>query len=326
MRWGLSALALAFAITACGESSPTDTGAGSGQGQLAVYLKDAPGDADSVWVQVNDVMVTGGGPQVSLLQEPTGLINLIQLRDTAAALAEGQPVDTSRTFTQVRLVLGGAVLLTETGDVYSYGGVEPPNGLESTGDLVCPSCSQSGLKINIPGGVSVEEGQNAALLLDFDVSQSFGHVAGQSGKWIMHPVIQGTVSDQGSVETGQTEGTISGTVALGADITIPMCGGENRTLEAFIPAATTQTLTNDQGDPLRFTGETQESGDFEISVLGADDYALGYESETVFDTEKLVWDASVDPAQVTIDPEGAEATGVAYTVTSVTCEPVSSGA
>ena len=36
------------------------------------------------------------------------------------------------------------------------------------------------------------EGNSNILLVDFDVAQSFGHQAGGSGRWVMHPVVMAT--------------------------------------------------------------------------------------------------------------------------------------
>ena len=323
-RLGLPALVLSVAVAAC-DDTPTDGDMADGQGQMSVYLTDHPGDVDSVWVQVNDVELVGEDVTVSLLEEPTGLINLIQLQDSATALAEGVTVDAG-TYTQVRFILGSGVLQSSDGGVHVFGGAEHPNGMDATGSLLCPSCVQSGIKVRLPGGVEIAEGDDAGLLMDFDVSQSFGHQAGQSGRWVMHPVILGLAADPGAIEGDDAESTISGTVNLATDVTIPTCGGEERTLEEFVPRASATTLTDDEDNPLEFSGETEEDGMFEIEVLGVDTYTLGYQAETTFDAEKLVWTADVDePAsgEVTIDAEGSEVDGVVYTISDVACEPTS---
>ena len=78
---------------------------------------------DIVWVQVDDVVLVGQGAPISLLDEPTDLINLTELVDVAVALVEGVAVEPGL-YTQVRFVLGGAVLLDGDGNVYGYGDVE----------------------------------------------------------------------------------------------------------------------------------------------------------------------------------------------------------
>ncbi len=272
-----------------------------------------------VWVQVNDVVLVGQGAPLSLLDEPTDLINLTELEDVPVALVEGVSVEPGL-YTQVRFVLGGAVLLDDDGGVYGYGDVEAPAGLEITGDLTCPSCSQSGIKVRLPGGVVLAEGDDAGVLMDFDIAQSFGHQAGQSGRWVMHPVILGTVDDAGAIMGGEAEAKITGTVSLGADVVIPMCGGGERGLEDFVPVATSTVLVDDDGNALVFMGETDEDG-FKIEVLGVDTYDLGYEAETDFGAQKLVWEAEVEPDQAVVEANGDEVDGVAYTVTAVSCEP-----
>jgi hypothetical protein len=72
-----------------------------------------------------------------------------------------------------------------------------------TGDLQMPSFAQSGLKVNLPGdAITVEGDDQRILLVDFDVSKSFGHQAGNSGKWVMHPVITATDMTQIPAPTG----------------------------------------------------------------------------------------------------------------------------
>ena len=322
IRWSLPALLVSLMAAGCDDStdSPTNT---TGETRLSVYLTDAPGDVESVWVQIDDIVLVGQGPQVSLLEEPTDVINVTELADAAVALlVAGVPVEPGR-YTQVRFVLGGAVLLDDYGNVYAYGDIELPPHLELTGELTCPSCSQSGIKVKVPGGVELAEADDAGILMDFDVSQSFGHVAGQSGKWVMHPVILGTVADPEAIGAGEGDAEIKGTIALDTDVVIPECAGEVRDLEDFVPLATAATLIDEEGAALVFSGETEEGGEFKIEVLGADSYDLGYEAEVEFGAEKLVWEAEVNPEQAVIETEGGEVNGVAYTVTGVSCAPTS---
>lgn len=319
-RWYL---AFAFALltlvgTAC--DSPTDGDAG--ESTISIFLTDAPGDVDSVWVQVDDVVLAGGDGNVSLLDEPTGLINVTALAESTETLIEGVEIEAGQ-YHDVRFVLGGAVL--QAGDeVYTFGGAEHPEGTPATGTLQCPSCAQSGIKVKITGGMEVEEGANG-LLLDFDVSQSFGHVAGQSGKWVMHPVILGAAAEPAEILAGGAGGEISGTVELANEVSIPACGGADRTLASFVPAATSTVVTDDEGNPLVFTGQAAvvEAGfAFSIDVLTLDVFTLGYDEETTFGTEKLVWTASATPTTVTVDADNTEVGGVVYTVTGAACESV----
>lgn len=302
-------------LGACDETTPTGNDGIADDTRVSIYLTDAPGDVDSVWVQVDDVVLVGDEEQVSLLDEPTELLNVTALQDSATALVEDREIEPG-TYGQLRFIIGGAVLQTIDEQVYTSN-AEHPHDLESTGTLHCPSCAQTGIKV-VLRGATFEEGDHG-VLIDFDVTQSFGHQAGRSGRWIMHPVIHASVTEP-DAEPGEAFGTIVGTVALDEEVEIPECAGSERTLEEFVPLAVATTLTDDEDDPIQRSGTTDDEGDFEIEVLEADTYTLGYLDETSFEDASLVWQADVDPAEATIEEEGDEVAGVVYTVTDVSCE------
>lgn len=315
-------IALALVPLVAGACDDSLTDEDSGDATLSVFLKDAPGDVDRVWLEIEDVLLVGDGGQLSLLDGPTELIEVSELTESAAALVEDRVIDPG-TYSQVRLVLSGAVL--QAGEsVYSFGEVEPPEELAATGSLQCPSCAQSGIKVKLADAFTLDEGENG-FLLDFDLSQSFGHQAGQSGKWIMHPVVHGTVADPDDIEDGMSGGRIMGTVSVAeTTLEVPACGGSERTLADFVPTATAATLVDDEGAPLLFMGATAPGASgftFKINVSGPDTYALGYAAETVFDTEQLVWTATVSPESVPVGDDGV-AGEAAYTVTAVSCTEV----
>jgi hypothetical protein len=56
-----------------------------------------------------------------------------------------------------------------------------------------PSFGTSGLKVKLPGDLLVVDDDDHVILVDFDAAQSFGQVAGNSGQWVMHPVITASV-------------------------------------------------------------------------------------------------------------------------------------
>ncbi len=323
--WGLPLVCGCLLLTtACDSTSSPNINQNS---TLSVYLKDGPGSVDSVWVQIDEIMLMGDSGPVSVLDSPTDLINVTALQDSVTTLTADMQID-SGTYHEVRFVLGGAVLETSGGDVYVMGDATPPNGMEATGTLQCPSCAQSGLKVKLSGGVQISGGSNG-LLLDFDVAESFGHVAGKSGKWVMHPVIHGTAATPGDIEGGLVGGTIMGMVALGTDqngdtIVVPDCGQDSgdAPLSAFVPRATATTAMDGDGNPLAFSGETGEGGAFMIDVLAFDTYTLGFQAETPFDSTKLVWQATADPSEATVDSMTTEVDSVTYTITGVTCEAV----
>jgi hypothetical protein len=313
-------LSLLLAVGACDDDDPTTPG-GDGTTSLSVLLTDAPGDVEAVWVDFSEIYLQGGGDAVVLLDEPTGLIEITSLVGTSRTLVTDAEVD-AVTFGQLRVVLTSAVLETVGGEVYVLGDAEHPLGLPTTGDLVCPSCGQSGLKVVIPHDeVALEEGA-AALLLDFDVAQSFGHPAGNSGMWIMRPVIHGTLvldeNGDGIPDVNQA-GSIVGTVVLDTGVSLPECpAGTPRNLTDFVPTATSQTLLDGEGMAIVRTGAVSEGGGFVMSFLTPDTYSLGYQSQFDFEGASLVFTATVDPAEAAVND--GEFEGVAYTITSASCQ------
>ncbi len=323
VRSGLAAVLLAAVPLAGCEGDSTGPGLSSGAATLSVYLTDAPGDVADVWVEVVDVVLIGGedGP-LSLLDEPTELISLLDLRDSTHVLVHDYEVDPGE-YEQIRFVIGGAVLETVGGAVYAKDGATHPHGLDATGTLQCPSCSQTGIKVRIPGPLELHEEENG-VLLDFDVADSFGRQAGQSGMWVMRPSIQGALASPQEIEGGGVFGSVMGSVALGTDaagepVTLPECGGVERTLADFVPVATATSLVDGDGDALRFSGEVDLAGGFRIDVLGADLYELGYRSELILEGWRLDWSAEVEPEAVAVEP-GVEVAGVSYSVTGASCE------
>lgn len=332
IHWSISAsviLALLLSVAACGDDEVTAPA--DGMASLSIFLTDAPGDVDSVWVELVGLTAQGGeGGPVELLGEPTELVLLTDLVGTLQLLSIAADIDPT-TFSQLRMVVGDAVLLSSEGKVYVKGDpVLPPEleGVEEAdlGELQCPSCSQSGIKVKIPNdGMEVEEGA-AALVLDFDVAQSFGHSAGNSGKWVMHPVIHGTLIGD---EDGDGEvldelgfaGSITGTVALGEGITIPECPtGTPRSILDFVPTATLDGLLDGDGQPITRTGSVQEGGGFTIGFLPAGSYTLGFIETLVLDAHHLTFTAAVAPGQVTVS--GEEVSGVAFTIQGAVCEAI----
>jgi hypothetical protein len=325
IRWIALCVFAAMSLTACEDEA---AGPQESEATLSVFLTDAPGDVENVWVELLSLTTQGGeGGGQELLSEPTDLVLLTDLVGTVQLLSVNAGLDAA-TFRQLRLVVGDAVLETTEGEVFVKGDPELPAGLEpeTLGDLHCPSCSQSGIKVKVPNDeIEVEEGASA-LVIDFDVAQSFGHKAGNSGKWVMKPVILGTlVKDEngdGSVldEIGLV-GSITGTVALGTDVTIPDCpAGTPNTLASFVPTATFEGLLDGEGNPIVRGGSTSEAGAFEIGFLPQGTHTMGYIGSIDLTTDNLVFTADVTPTTAMVSD--GEVSGVAYTISSAACQPV----
>lgn len=305
-----------FVLAGCGEE--TTVGVDGGQSSLSLQLTDAPSaDLDSAWVGIQEIRLQGDdedengeggengeamGGQV-LFSGSTDLINLTDLADETLSLVEDVPVE-SGTYGQLRIILGAAAVQTEDGDVFSRQGAAQALGKTATGQLQCPSCSQTGLKVLLPGGSLELQDEAKILVLDFDVSQSFGRQAGMSGMWVMHPVIQ--------TSELSTSGSIEGAVA--SNVEIPECpAGTARGVEDFVPTATGP----DAAEMIK-TATVNPDSSFTFSFLAPGDWAMGFEENVEAGGSTLVFDAMVNPQTVSVS-SGQSGT-VDYTITTATCQ------
>ncbi|QEC51455.1 DUF4382 domain-containing protein [Anseongella ginsenosidimutans] len=179
--WAAGGLLLTAGIIAACSSEDEVRG---GQSGFQVRLTDAPGDYEAVWIDVEDVLIkrdadtAGEGGWESLPGVQRGVYNLLELvdgRDTMLVDA----VIPSGTIHQLRLVLGEDNWITVNGEDIA---------------LTTPSAQQSGLKLKI--NADVNPGIVYGLVLDFDVAKSIVK-AGNSGKYILKPVIRTFLDAQG---------------------------------------------------------------------------------------------------------------------------------
>lgn len=219
-----------------------------GTGRLTILLKDAPGDLVAAVVTIAEVDLQGsGGTQV--LSDTAVTTDLLTLASDAATLVQDAVVPAG-TYAQLRFVITGGYIEVDNGDgttsIYasspSYPGL--PTGATVTGQLQMPSFGQSGLKVTLPAdALIVPEGGDKVLVVDFDVSQSFGRQAGGSGQWVMHPVIKGA-------DITLTGGaTVS--LSLGAGVVLPggaALDGFTATLTASDGSTTTTAFADPDND------------------------------------------------------------------------------
>ncbi len=284
----LAPLALVLAFAACQDVSPTapqsttHTKIGTGKG-FTLLLTDAPGDFQSAVVTISQITLQGSGGGVPLLEQPyTG--NLLDLQNEVATLVAGADIPAG-SYSQLRLVLSGAYIQVETTDgsrVYAsspdYAGL--PAGMAVDGTLQMPSLGTSGLKIDLPGGkLDIGDGETI-VMIDFNASRSFGHEAGKSGRWVMHPVVKAT-----NVTFG---GNLLAQLQLGTDVTLPQLDGQDVTLGAFTAVLTPAgggtprelTLTDADSDGIYealFKGLTP--GDYSLSFTGPNGLLVTFSPE-----------------------------------------------
>ena len=224
-RFWLPALCLALPLAACHDSATQENG---GQPRVTVRLTDAAGDVKAAVVTISEVNLQGSNGKVVLSSTPV-TTNLVTLANSTATIVDAAVVPAG-TYTELRFVITGGYVEVDNGDgtssIYAssptYSGLPP--GAVVTGNLQMPSLGQSGLKVEFPSTeLAITSDQD--LLVDFNVSQSFGHVAGNSGNWVMHPVIKGAQFTTGA--------TVVASLKLNTGVTLPVPPGGAVTLANF---------------------------------------------------------------------------------------------
>ena len=305
----LPLFAAAIILGACSDESGISE---TGNGRLTIKLTDAPGDLKEAFVKIDNIVllrsasdstVADSTRRIEITPDITGYINLLQLSGGQLIdLVGAEPVPEG-SYAQLRVVVDEAYIRLNDGRVFATAGADVPQGTTVSGTLKCPSCSQSGYKVNFSsGGLNIEG--NSTVVLDFDAAQSFGHEAGKSGQWIMRPVLRATA-------TTISFAKITGTVALqDTTVKIPTCGGQANTLAVFKPLAVLN------GDTL--TGVVDSVGAYRIANVLPGTWALNYAHDISFTNgDTLTFTAATSVPSLVI----AEAVDGAanYTITAAAC-------
>lgn len=305
-KYGRLALPLlaAFAMAACDGGT-----GGNGSARVSIRLTDAPGDLKEAWVKIDRIYLKGGpadsaqGGSVDLLTTATGWVDLLTLSGgRTSELVNGATVPAG-TYSELRLVVCEAYVVEKDGDVYATNDAELPAGVTADGQLHIPSGCSSGFKIKFKTDEPVTlESESTIMTVDFDVSQSFGHQAGNSGRWIMHPVLHAT--------TVGFAGGIAGTVAVAQGVTLPTCGGSAVAVTSFVPQATAGTTI--------YTSAVGTDGRYRITVAPGT-YTMGYATALGFaNGDSLTVTAAPSVPSATV-ASGGTAT-VDYSITAATCK------
>ncbi len=267
----LSLFALAFGLV-------TSTGCGGGESSVTIKLTDAPGDFKAAVVTISEVYLQGEGGRLVLSNEAT-TTNLLTLANDTKDIVKDAIVPTGK-YSELRFVISGAYIEVEQADgsslIYAtsddYAGL--PKGATVAGHLQTPSFSSSGVKVKFDGDVEVS-GEQKVILVDFDVSQSFGKERGQGDKWVMKPVIKGAdIVFSGSVNVTLARGegvnmpTVNGRALTLGDFRATLKSTETATDGAAEPAAEEIALTDANGDGVfEASFKFLVPGNFEISFV-----------------------------------------------------------
>jgi hypothetical protein len=303
MRPIIAAAAIALGtiapLTSCSDSTS------AGNAKLSVLLTDAPGDVEAAVVTIDEIYLQGSGRTV-LMDEPV-TTDLLTLANSTAELVKDAVVPAG-SYGQLRFVVSGAYIEVDNGDgtssIYAtspdYAGL--PAGAHVDGTLATPSFDQSGLKVNLPDGALHLAAEEKILLVDFDVSQSFGHEAGNDS-WVMHPVLKGT--------DFQTTGDAAVTLTLGESVTLPTVGDAQLTLGDFKAVFTAGDATTKE------VAFTDDDGD---GTFEADAHFLTPGSYTVSISGPSGITFTTDPADADVELSSGGSASAAFTLTGITVQ------
>lgn len=303
--FGALALAATLPFAACSDS----TGA-EGPGTMSLLLTDEPGDFLQAIVEIERIEVVGDevGPTV-LMDEPF-VTDLLTLSNDVATLTEDVTVPAG-TYSQLRFIIPNACIevegeLENTSTIYSSPGFadceENAQPAFRTGSLQMPSYDQSGLKVNLPGGAITVSGDQYIILLDFDVSDSFGQQAGNSGQWVLRPSIKAT------------EVAFSSSITL--ELTQALDGEDNPVLDAVGGSlADFEAVIDSEEEPVAFT-DPDEDGVYTATfyfMMPGETYQVSVALQEGFD-----YGFTTEPESASVELGSGMRETVAFEVTSAT--------
>ncbi len=277
LRRTLLGLLTVVALAACDSTDP------QGTTRLSVLLTDAEGDVTQAEVKIDRLELVGGSGAPLLLDDSGWLGDLTDLTNEFVGLVDDVVIP-SGNYSQLRVVISEACIGVESegvdDDVYeSQDALEVVSEGAEAGELHMPSLSQTGIKVIFQGPIQVQGGQ-IILLIDFDVAESFGKLAGGSERWVMDPTIHGIELEFSS--------SVNLTVELATGVTL-----EGKTFEEFEASlgSEPQALVTD-GDVGRASFQFVVPGDYDLDLTPP----TGYEMTA---TPSLpIEDLTVDPGAV----------------------------
>jgi len=138
------------------------------QGNIQIYMKDAPGDLEKILVIITSITVHQTGGAYILVSQEEKTIDLIQLKSRQEYIAVGK-LDPGK-YTEIRLIIN-------SGSVVDAG---------VTYNLTIPS-----FEIKIPAQFDILKEQTTKIILDFDGENSVEvhPLGGGQNEYILRPVI-----------------------------------------------------------------------------------------------------------------------------------------
>jgi hypothetical protein len=199
------AAALALGLSACGGG-----GGGVSSGTANFALTDAPvcNGLQSVVVTVTALQLIGQSATYSLTFPKPVQIDLTTLTN-GTTLSLGNISVPAGTYQQLRLILAA-----NTGNGGSYANYVVPTGSTTPSPLTTPSAQHSGYKIN--GQFTVAANGQVNLTVDFNACRSVV-LAGNSGQYILKPVLNLVDDEQSGSITGYLPTADAGAIVMAED-------------------------------------------------------------------------------------------------------------
>jgi hypothetical protein len=208
--------------------------ASSAKSTVTISMVDSPfrfsgADVTAVTVDVKEVELIGqGGPQTISVFNPPQQINLLDFQ-TVPGLQLGTAAIPAGRFEQIRLLLDSSSpdnnSITVDGTTYP---LKIPSATTGEGFGNGTSVDKgdgpgtSGIKVRV--GLVAAAGQTYSILIDFNAAESIVE-AGNSGKWIMKPVLVATAYASGFF-AGIVTNSINGQPVVDAEI-VAQQGGQS---------------------------------------------------------------------------------------------------
>ncbi len=181
-------------LQGCGAGDTSmDAGRGGGAGMLTLSITDAAvDDATEVWVTFTGISIQPADGETIVVppdQAETRTINLLSLQGTRSETLLDDVVLPAGQYDWIRLHVDSASITFTDGSVH---------------ELIIPSGSESGLKINT--AFSVDSHQDARKTIDFDLRKSVVE-SGNTGKYELRPTLRLIDDDLSGVISGSIEQT-----------------------------------------------------------------------------------------------------------------------
>lgn len=217
-----SLLCINLFLASCNKDKDDEAGTAT----LSILMTDAPVNYDAVYIDLQQVEITGNSGNATNLDVNAGIYNLLDFANGADTLIATGNLQAGM-IEQVRLILGSNNSVVV--DSVSY-------------PLSTPSAQQSGLKLQVHK--SLAPGVSYMLLLDFDAAQSI--VITGNGTYQLKPVIR--------VVDIAISGSIKGKVS-------PL--GVHCTIDATDGSATYSSVTDSNGE---FLVQGVPAGTYNVTV------------------------------------------------------------